>query len=782
MTASGCQNILRCRSIRYLVVLLATAAVYWTTLDSGFVQWDDSLLTENLALRGFSADHLHAVLLPKGGAYQPVRNLAFSATYHFSKLEPFGYHLVNFLLYLLVVALAFRVLEVLTGYSPGREKVKQWAPWLGAGLFALHPLHVEGVAWVQGNKDLLVSLFFLSAFLSYEKYARVGRGLKYYWLSYLLFLLALGSKPTAAAFPLVLLAFDLVLRPAAPGKKSEPRLPAYALLVRYLPYLIPAALLSVYFIFFTAALDKNNLTLENIFVIPEILWNYYRLILFPVGLMHRYLDPAFQGLADFGFLAGAASTAAILYFAFRNARKSPLISFGIFWFYICWLPQSNLVPIAIRVADRYIFLSLLGVCLVAAVLLSGLLAGAAAGRKTVVAGILVVLCTALAFLSHERCRVWHDGESLWSDAASKAPGANFYQRGLGEAHLAKGELKLSYKAFERASVISAFDARALTSMGYIRKKQGRLEEAEGLYRRAISVDSTNYNAFNSLANIYARQGKDSLAIQYYQSAINLNPGNYMARYNLSVLLRNLGRTQKADSLIQELEKVSLPQPVILLKRGTDFISDGMLDSAKVRFERALALDADLTQARAKLGEVYLRQDSLGPALTLLRRALAEGVPEWSLYNNLGLVFFRWDMPDSALYYYHQAYGLEPDSASATLNLAVLLNRKGSTGEAIGLVERLLETAPDNFMAHYNLGNWLTGSKRYPEAAAHYLRAIDLSPGNANLHLNLGLLYIKHLNRPGLAARHLERALILEPQHPQAHSIRQTLDFLQSGPG
>ena len=88
MTVSGFQNILRSRSFRYLVILLATAAVYWTTLSSGFVQWDDSLLTENLALRGFSPDHLRAVLLPKGGAYQPVRNLAFSLTYQFSKLAP----------------------------------------------------------------------------------------------------------------------------------------------------------------------------------------------------------------------------------------------------------------------------------------------------------------------------------------------------------------------------------------------------------------------------------------------------------------------------------------------------------------------------------------------------------------------------------------------------------------------------------------------------------------------------------------------------------------------
>ena len=498
-----------------------------------------------------------------------------------------------------------------------------------------------------------------------------------------------------------------------------------------------------------------------------------------MGLLHRYLDPAFQGFTDLQFLAGLLSTLAVLYFAFRKARRFPLISFGIFWFYICWLPQSNLVPIAIRVADRYIFISLLGICLVAAVLLSELLESAAARWKTVLRVMIVAFCMALAALSANRCRAWNDGESLWGDAVAKEPRAGFFRRGLAEAYLAKDEFELAFGEFEQASVINPYDARALTSMGYIRKKQGSLEEADSLYRQAISLDGTNYNAINSMANIYAQQGKDSLAIQYYQRAIDLRPGNYLAAYNFSVLLRNLGRTEEADRLLEGLEKADLPRPVILLKRGIDFVSDGMPDSAKARFKRALALDAGLSQAHAKLGGVYLRQDSLDLALKHLRLALADAVPEWSFYNDLGFAFNRSNIPDSAVYYYRKAYELVPDSASTALDLAVLLNKEERTEEAIEIGERLLEIDPDNFPAHYNLGNWLISTGRYPEAAAHYRRALDLDSGNANVHLNLGLLYIKYLNQPRLALQHLERTLILEPEHPQAHSIRQTVDYLKS---
>ena len=781
MTGSALKKILRNRSFRYFSVLLATAAVYFSTLSAGFVQWDDKLLTENLALRGLSSAQLSEILLPQGGAYQPVRNLVFLIGYQIWKFDPFGYHLVNLLLYLLVVFLAFRVLEALVrgwGSSRGADSV---VPWIGAALFAVHPLHVEAVAWVQGNKDLLASVFFLAAFLSYVKYSSGREGLKFYWLSYVLFLLALGSKPSAAAFPLVILAFDLLLvRPASTARGSDRSDSAGALFVRYLPYLIPAALLAVYFTFFTAAVDRENFGGENLLAIPRILWSYYRLILLPVGLLHRYLDPVFTGAMDFSFLAGTVISAGVIYSAIRLRKRYPLISFGIAWFYVCWLPQSNLVPIAIRVADRYIFLSLLGVCLIAALLAVRLHERLKGTRAAMPARLgLGALLVLLAALSLKRCQDWSDGEQLWKSAIAREPQAAFFYKGLAEVYMERGELEAAYENFSSASALSPGDSRSLTSQAYIRKRQGRLEEAETLYNQALELDKGNFYAINSLGNIYAQQGLDSLAAEFYQRAIVLRPEYYMAYFNLASLYRNQGRTREADSLMLRLESVHLPQPAVLLKRGMDLSAEGELNSARVRFERAISLDADLIRAYDGLGKVYLKQDSLEQAIACFRRVLSESVAGWSTYSDLGLVFNRAGNPDSAIYYYRKAYALEPDSASTTIDLAVLLNKQNQTEEAVELAEHLLEKEPRNFMALRNLGNWLAAMGRNEEAAEHYSQALELNPNDANIHYSLGRLYIQFLNRPVEAREHLEKSLDLDPGAPFAPVVRQVLEQMKA---
>lgn len=772
------------RPVRYLTVLLAALAAYFNVLGGGFVQWDDALVTGNLALRGFSPDHLQGILVPAGASYQPVRNLALAVVYHFSKLDPFGYLLTNLCLYLLTAALAFRVLESLEELLGNPGKTRGLVPWIGAALFALHPVHVEAVAWIQGNKDLLAAVFFLGAFLCYlEFHKRRGTAAgKYYILSYLLFLLALGSKPTAAAFPLVILAFDLVLLSQAGNSDARSRAgTAWRLAARHLPYWIPAILLALYFVFITKAMHSEALTVENFLALPKVLWSYYHLVLLPVGLIHRYPDPVFQGPADPAFLAGLAATAAVVFFLLRRGRDYPLTAFGICWFYLCWLPQSNIVPIAIRVADRYIFISLLGACLAAAEGLSSLLVyrRSRAGRLGTAAGIMV-LCGILGALSAERCLTWRSGETLWSDAVAKNPQMSFYYKGLASSYLAAGDLDKAYQTFARAAELAPHDAGIWTGMGYIRKKQGEMSAALELYGRALAEDSTSFHAYNSMGNIYAQSGNDSLATAYYLKALRLNPGHYMSVSNLAGVYRRMGKAKAADSLMATLEAGRLPQPVILLKRGMEFIEDGMLDSARLRLERALALDRKLITVYGKLGEIMLRQDSLPQALEYFRRELEESaVPDWALCRNLALAFNRLEQIDSAGVYYRKAFELEPDSAESAVNLAVILYRQNRTDEAKELLGEFLQRHPDNFPAHYNIGQWYAREGSYRQAAEQYLLALRLNPRHAALHLFLGQLYLQHLEKPDSALIHLEASLEIDPRQPLAASIRHNVEYLLS---
>jgi protein O-mannosyl-transferase len=771
------------RTVRYLSVLLAALAAYFSVLGGGFVYWDDSLITGNLALRGFSTDHLLGILVPGGGSYQPVRNLTLAIIYHFFKLNPLGYLLVNLILYLLSVALAYRVLEALEENPGGGTRSHGIISWIGAALFALHPLHVEAVAWTQGIKDLLVTVFFLGAFLSYLKYRKLKgtAATRSYISAYFLFILALGSKPSAAAFPLVILAYDFILHRSKAYPKASSRLLSFRQLVAsHLPYWIPAILLAFYFIFISGAMHRASLTLDNYLVLPKILWSYYRLILLPVGLMHRYPDPLFQGFMELSFLAGLASTAAVIVFLVRRGKQYPLITFGVGWFYLCWLPQSGIIPIAIRVADRYIFLSLLGVCLAIAVILNKLYLRCRRriDSLSLITGIIVI-CAILGTLSAGRCLIWRNGETLWSDAVNKKPFLSFYIKGLANVYLEGGDLEKAFKTYSHASRFSPGDPGIWTNMGYIRKKQGRLPEALELYRTALAVDSTNFTSYNSMGNIYAQSGDDSLATAHYLKALEISPGNYMATSNLAGIYRITGRKKQADSLMAGLETGRLPQPVILLKRGSEFIEEGMLDSARLRLERALVLDPDLVTVYGKLGEVMLRQDSLSIAINCFRRVLKEAIPDWALFNNIALAYSRQGLPDSACVYYSKAHELEPDSAESTINLAVVLKQQNRTEEAVILLEDFLKKHSGNFLGHYNLGQWLAKDGFYTQAAEHYSLALRINPDHAGLHLFLGQIYLQYLDKPDSALAHFQTSLEIAPNQPLALSIRRNIDYLLS---
>ncbi len=782
MSSPATQKYFRNSWLPWLTILAAAAVALIPVLSAGYVQWDDVLLTNKLALRGMDCEHLKNILLPRGGAYQPLRDLYFLLIYRFSGFDPFGYHLANWFLYIVVTALAIRTAQVVCHRAGCRGPERTLIPWLAGLIFALHPLHVEVAAWMQGNKDLLAAAFSLGTFLCWEKFTRHGHGvIRYYVAALLLFLMALGSKPSAVSFPLVLLSFDLLF---PGGEEKSPKSTAarlVALLPRYLPILIPAAMLTVYFVFFSGAMDSGRINAGNFLSIPLILLDYYRLLLLPVGLNHRYLDPLFSSFADPAWLAGLLLTTAIFYLAWRCVRKLPLAAFGIAWFYICWLPQSNLFPIAIRVADRYIFLSILGAALAAACAVVAVLKRAYGPQRVygraALAGVL--LATLLGSMSWNRCLDWHNGVRLWSSSVEQYPYGSFYHYGLAEAYLEHNNLEAARKSFGRAAELSPGNARNWVSLAYMLKQAGQLDEAEEYYLRALKLDPRNFNAVNSLGNIYSRTERDSLALEHYLRALAIRPGDYMATSNLSLLYRKLGRSSAADSLLGGLERLELPQPVILMQRGRRFIEQGRLDSARIRFQRAVDLDRNLMPAWAGLGEVYLRQDSTTQAIDILRRVLEGSEPDWSLLNNMALAFERTSQPDSALAYYRLAYRAEPDSTSSTLNLAVNLNRRGNRAEAIGILRELLASHPDNFPALRNLGNWLAIENQHEEAALYYNRALEINPNAPNVHYNLGRLYLQFLGQRPKALYHLGESLRLDPTQQQAPAIRRVVEQLKA---
>lgn len=206
-----------------VLILLAVVAIYGQSLWFGYVNYDDTLILSKrwIAYRQLDWQGLGRIFLPHEMAtYQPLRDLSFAIVYRFSGTNPFGYHLFNLLLYLANLLAVFYLFRLLLPYFTSLEK-KAVSFWAGLGVlwFAVHPVHVESVAWMIANKELLAGIFYFLSMICYVKSHREGFRTGYYLLSLIFLLLGLLSKPSVAGLPLVLIAFELSAGGRTPARE-----------------------------------------------------------------------------------------------------------------------------------------------------------------------------------------------------------------------------------------------------------------------------------------------------------------------------------------------------------------------------------------------------------------------------------------------------------------------------------------------------------------------------------------------------------------------------------
>jgi len=246
--------------IQFSLLVFAVIAVYGQSLWFGYVNYDDTLILNKrwIIYRELSWEGLREIFTPRGMAtYQPLRQLTFAITYWFSGTEPLGYHLVNLLLYLANLLVVYFLLRKLLQLSMDSHfgRAGFWA-WLGTLWFAVHPVHVESVAWMISNKEMLAGLFFFLALLSYIKSRQGGFAVGHYLASWLFLLLGLLSKPSVAALPLVVIAFELLF----PRKDTSLKVVS----LKIAPFLVLVAAAAAYYVFrssaFTGSLLQGSLS------------------------------------------------------------------------------------------------------------------------------------------------------------------------------------------------------------------------------------------------------------------------------------------------------------------------------------------------------------------------------------------------------------------------------------------------------------------------------------------------------------------------------------------
>ena len=531
----------------YLALLLATFAVYAQVRDFDFVNYDDVDFTGNLNVRkGITAQGLQwALTSGDGGNWVPLTWVSHMLDFQFFGLDSGWHHLHNVLLHALASVMLCIFLERATG--------TRWRSALTAFLFALHPLHVQSVAWVSERKDVLSACFWFLTLWLYVRYAeRPGTGR--YLAVALGFCLGLMAKPMMVSLPFVLLLLDYwpLARLGQRGRKAIwEKFPLLGLagVAAAITYLAQKHAAAVNFVPLEARLA--NATHSYAVYILQTFW--------PTRLAFFYPYPrdfafAFLPLVAEGVLLAVVTTGVIVL-----RRRAPYLLMGWGWFVVTLVPVIGLVQVGDQAhADRYMYIPMVG-------LLVMLIWGAAEileklPAKKLAIPLAAAACLASAAVSWVQVGYWRNSETLFRRALAVTSDNKIANNNLGNYLMDSGRLSEALPYFETAVRIDPEFALARNNLGTALGRMGRLPDAIAQLQIAVRLWPDAADPHANLGTALAQAGRLPEAAAEFETALRINPNDAVVQSNLGLALSGIpGRLPDALRHLEEAERLS-PAP------------------------------------------------------------------------------------------------------------------------------------------------------------------------------------------------------------------------------
>jgi Flp pilus assembly protein TadD len=575
-----------------LPLVLTVLWAFWPLAGNGFIQFDDQLyIVGNPHVRsGLSAANaVWAMTSAYASNWHPLTWISHQLDVTLFGLDAGRHHLMGLALHLASALALLSLLWRLTG--------RLWRSALVAALFALHPLHVESVAWASERKDLLAGLLWFATIAAYLRYVRRPSALRYLPLV-LIFALGLAAKPMLVTLPLVLLLLDYWplgrLRPSPSGNLAGvDRRPPARLLLEKVPLLLLSALGSA----LTLWAQSRSGALYPLARLPfaERIANalaatagYLVKMLLPLRLSYFYPLPA--GGPPVGQIAAAALLIAGLFAAALLLRRRPYLIVGWLWFLVMLVPVVGIVQVGTQaLADRYTYLPLTGIFVAFVWGAAAVVARRTPPVQLAVAVVCVMLLACAAVLTRAQVGYWRDTGTL----------------------------------AEHALALDPDNWMALDDRGIALSQQGRHDEARAAMVRSIAVYPGYDAAHNNLGVVELRLGRPAEALRRFDETIALNPRYREAWGNRGLALLSLGRNDEAEASFQQLLSVDPGSPEAHKQLGNIQLDRRQYREAAGHYQAALQLRPDLPEVWNNLGIALLPLGRREEALAALREALRQ---------------------------------------------------------------------------------------------------------------------------------------------------------------
>jgi Tfp pilus assembly protein PilF len=549
---------------RWLPPLLGAAVfalallVYRAAAGFGFVNVDDqTYLTSNAVVQGgLSWEGVRwAFGTMHGSNWHPLTWLSHMADVSLFGMDAGRHHAVSVLLHAVNGVLLLAWLRQATGST--------WRSALVAALFAVHPLHVESVAWVAERKDVLSTLLWLVALIAWTGWVR-RRGAWRYGLVVLAFALGLLAKPMVVTLPFVLLLVDAWplgrMRDLGAGEPFD-LAKGWPLLREKLPLLALSVASSV-----VTVIAQREVAISSLEGIPlgDRIANavvsvaaYLGQTFWPSGLAAFYPHPSVEGspLAWWMVAGSAVLVGALSAVAFGCRRACPWLPWGWLWFLGTLVPVVGIVQVGVQArADRYTYIPSIGI-LVAVSWTVGWLAGASRPRRIVAAVAAGGALVALSVATIAQVETWRSSEALWRHAIAVTDRNWAAWAGLGDALHEAGRFEESVAAGQESLRMNPRNARAWNVVGIGLAQLGRMDEAASSLREAIRLDPRYGEAWYNLGISYGVRGDHVRAAEALARAAALEPDNPNAWANLAVARFRAGDAAGAEEALRHVERL-----------------------------------------------------------------------------------------------------------------------------------------------------------------------------------------------------------------------------------
>jgi tetratricopeptide (TPR) repeat protein len=681
-------------SLAWFFVLQASTLAAYRPAWHGGLLWDDAAHLTTEMLQSWEGLVRLWVDVAATQQYYPVVNSAFWLMAKLWGHETFGYHLVNITLHAtsaFLVALILRRLEVR-------------GAWLTAVIFALHPVHVESVAWMSELKNTLSGVCYLSAALTYLRFDRT-RSRATYALALVFFALALGSKTVTATFPAAMLVILWWWRGRIETSRDViPLVPFFAL-----GLLAGVGTAWVEYHLVGASGSEFALgPLERVLLAGRVVWFYVTNLVWPANLMFSYPRWTIDTGAWWQYLFPLALAAVVgVFFVLRNRTRAPLAA-ALFFIGTLFpaLGFVNVYPFRYSfVADHFQYLASLGVI---ASLAAGLTLLVERWRPRTSQVVLAILIgSPLALLTHAQSRQYVDAETLYRTTIDRNPESSLARTNLA-ALLLEGPASGWAEAIDHAQAVLRIDPRRVAAhnlLGVGLQKTGHPEQAAREFRTAIQLDPDLAESHYNLGLAENELGHFEQAVSAYEEALRIFPRDVKTLHNLATVLRRLKRYDEALVRLRTARSIDPDSPDVQLNLAVTLQASGATDAAIAAYTDMLRRWPDWGEAWGDLGQTLNGAgrtneaiDAFQHAVRLLPRAavvrvnlaavlinagrLEEAVPQLeqaiastdpaqtaTLHDDVGQVLLRLGRKDAAIAHFETAVSLRPDFALAREHLA-----------------------------------------------------------------------------------------------------------------